>query len=393
MAAINRERLVSLAQEFVRRSSVTGTEQEMARYARQRMLEAGFDDAFIDKAGNVVGKISGGGKYRILFDAHIDTVDVGDESKWTYPPFEAHVTGGKLYGRGIADMKGALAAMIEAAGTLIADKASLPGDVYISGTVSEEIAEGRSFETVLDEVQPDYVVIGEASELNVKIGQRGRAEVVLEAHGKSAHSSTPELAVNAAEKLADAVRALRDVKLPERPLLGKAIMALTDVISDPYPGRSVIPFKAHATYDRRLLTGEREEDVLEPVRAVLARCREADPDFDVEAYLAENEVVTYTGMRIHNRKFFPAWEIGVDDPLARGTVAAVETTGLRPAVTAYRFCTNGSSSAGKRGIPTVGFGPGGESMAHTVDENVPCSDLEKAALGYMAIMTHDYTAD
>ena len=393
MATIDRERLIALAQGLVQKASVTGHEREMAAYVKERMLALGFDEAVIDRAGNVVGKICGQGRYRILFDAHIDTVDIGDQASWSHPPYAAEVEDGKVYGRGIADMKGALAAMLEAGAALAAEKERLPGDVYISGTVSEEIAEGRSFEVVLDEVQPDYVIIGEASELNVKVGQRGRAEVVLESFGKSAHSSTPELAVNAAEKLADAVTALRQVSLPHRPLLGKAIMTLTDVISDPYPGLSVIPFRARATYDRRTLTGEQVEDVLGPVQAVLDRCREEDPDFDVRVSLAENQVTTYTGYTFDNQKFFPAWELDVNHPLAAGTVQAVETTGLRPAVTAYRFCTNGSSSAGKRGIPTVGFGPGGENMAHTVDEHVSCCDLEKAALGYMAIMQHDYTAD
>lgn len=393
MAKIDRERLITLAQELVRRASVTGTEQQMAEYVKERMLELGFDEAVIDKAGNVVGKICGQGRYKILFDAHIDTVDIGDGDKWTHPPFAAEVQDGVLYGRGIADMKGALAAMLEAGAALATEKGKLPGDIYISGTVSEEIAEGRSFEVVLDAVAPDYVIIGEASELNVKVGQRGRAEVLLEAHGKSAHSSTPELAVNAAEKLADAIAALRTVSLPDRPLLGKAIMALTDMISEPYPGLSVIPFLAKATYDRRTLTGERVQDVLGPVQAVLDRCKEEDPDFDVTVSLAENQVTTYTGYTFTNQKFFPAWELDVSHPLAKGTIQAVETTGLRPAVTAYRFCTNGSSSAGKRGIPTVGFGPGGENMAHTVDEHVPCADLEKAAQGYMAIMQHDFKAN
>ena len=358
MAKIDRERLITLAQELVRRASVTGTEQQMAEYVKERMLELGFDEAVIDKAGNVVGKICGQGRYKILFDAHIDTVDIGDGDKWTHPPFAAEVQDGVLYGRGIADMKGALAAMLEAGAALATEKGKLPGDIYISGTVSEEIAEGRSFEVVLDAVAPDYVIIGEASELNVKVGQRGRAEVLLEAH-----------------------------------LLGKAIMALTDMISEPYPGLSVIPFLAKATYDRRTLTGERVQDVLGPVQAVLDRCKEEDPDFDVTVSLAENQVTTYTGYTFTNQKFFPAWELDVSHPLAKGTIQAVETTGLRPAVTAYRFCTNGSSSAGKRGIPTVGFGPGGENMAHTVDEHVPCADLEKAAQGYMAIMQHDFKAN
>ena len=81
-------------------------------------------------------------------------------------------------------MKCSVASMLFAAARLVSEKEQLAGEIYISGTVNEEQFEGIAFGAVLEAVQPDFVVIGEASEMKVKIGQRGRAEILLEAFGK-----------------------------------------------------------------------------------------------------------------------------------------------------------------------------------------------------------------
>jgi len=382
--------LLGFARDLIRINSVTGGERTLVEFARQKMLDLGYDEAYLDEAGNVIGVLKGKGNYKILFDAHVDTVDVGDKQKWSFDPFGGEVHNDKLYGRGAADMKGAFAAMICAGASLIKQKESLPGTIYISGTVSEEIAEGRCFEVVLDRVKPDYVVIGEASELNLKIGQRGRAEIVLNSYGKSAHSSNPQLAVNAAENLVDAITRIRTLELPVHPLLGKAIMTLTDCISHPYPGRSVIPYKASCTYDRRLMTGESENSVLEEINRLLGTIQNGKKSFDVRADIAEDELVTHSGYKVLNRRFFPAWALEAEHPFCKIALRALKSAGLAPDVTAYQFCTNGSSSAGKYGIPTVGFGPGTEDMAHVVDEYISLAELNKAAEGYKALMNYSF---
>ncbi|HHW07693.1 MAG TPA: YgeY family selenium metabolism-linked hydrolase [Clostridia bacterium] len=380
------QELVELARQLIRIKSVTGAEQELAGFVRDYMLESGYDEAVIDEAGNVIGVIRGRGGTKLLFDAHLDTVGAGDASAWTYDPFGGEVADGKLYGRGAADMKGALAAMLYA-GAQLAHCPERPfGDIYISGTVSEEVAEGQCFELVLDRVRPDLVIIGEASELNLKIGQRGRAEILVRTTGKSAHSSNPALAVNAAEHLADAIRALRRAKLGHDPLLGDAIMVLTDMISHPYPGQSVIPYAALATYDRRLLVGETEEGILAGLQELVTGLREENPNLQVSFEIAAGEHRTYTGYQFLNKRFFPAWQLPPEHPYVRQSLTALRAAGLSPQVSAYRFCTNGSASMGKRGIPTIGFGPGHEHQAHIVDEFIDLTELEQAMLGYRALM-------
>jgi len=169
-------------------------------------------------------------------------------------------------------------------------------------------------------------------------------------------------------------------------MLGKAISALTDFISQPYPGQSVIPYRARCTYDRRLLVGEEEEQILREISSHLLKLEEkiGSEKFNVE--IAEEEIITYTGYRFNNHKFFPAWKLPPDHLFCQRSMEVLKAAGLAPDLTVYRFCTNGSASAGKRKIPTIGFGPGTEILAHTVDEYVALADLQKACMGYQAMM-------
>ncbi len=185
---------------------------------------------------------------------------------WAHDPFGGDVEGGFIYGRGTADMKGALAAMIYAAAGL--DRARLRGRVVVSATVMEENLEGAALKTVMDAVSPDFVVIGEATDLRLNRGGRGRAEIHLETIGRPAHSSTPHLGRNAVHDMLRVVAAVERLPMQSDSFLGPAILALTDIISDPYPAYSVIPSRCRVTYDRRLLPGETVEGVLEDLRGL-----------------------------------------------------------------------------------------------------------------------------
>ncbi len=158
-------------------------------------------------------------------------------------------------------------------------------------------------------------------------------------------------------------------------------MALTDIISDPYPGYSVIPSRCRVTYDRRLLTGETKETVLAQINALPSL-----KDVHFTAQIAEGEHVAYTGNVLRGSKFFPAWEFTEDHPFVTSALAGLQSAGLLPKVTAYRFCTNGAMSAGVLNIPTIGFGPAAEGDAHVVDEKVRIVELETAVSGYQGII-------
>ena len=379
-----RETLIMLCAEMIRSNSVTGSEAEIGLLLKERMAEFGFDDAYMDSLGNVIGLIKGtGGGKTVLLDGHIDTVGVSDQSLWSRPPFGGEIHEGKIYGRGAADMKCALAAMIAAAAFLGQDRRPA-GDVYISGTAMEEVAEGVSLKFILEDVKPDIVIIGEATELNLNIGQRGRAEILLKTRGKSAHSSNPEVGVNAVKKMMNLLSRVHELPVSHNEKLGGGILELTDIISSPYPGASVLPELCTVTMDRRLLTGEDEEAVLGAIRAVIDSLAAADPDFDAEVSIASERLKYFTGKTFTHSKFAPAWYMDEEScgGIIESAMTALRKAGLNPKKSVYKFCTNGSASAGLLGIPTIGFGPCAEWQAHVVDENCSLDELCKAAEGY-----------
>ncbi|MBU6350142.1 MAG: YgeY family selenium metabolism-linked hydrolase [Chloroflexi bacterium] len=377
---IDEEALVAFTQDLIRIPSLSGEEMNVVERIAAEMWRLHFDEVRVDCNGTVVGIVNGlQPGPTLLLDAHCDTVGIAPGSVWTHDPFGAARVDGYLYGRGAADMKGALAAMVHAAGTV--DRSQLAGRVAVSATVLEEVMEGISLERVIAETEPAFVVIGEATELNLNRGGRGRAEIHLETLGKPAHSSSPHLGINAVHQMIRLIGAVEAVPLPNDALLGPAILALTDMISDPYPGYSVIPSRCRVTYDRRTLPGETAESVLDSIRSQHGLAGVA-----YRAAIAAGEHRTYTGATLAAPKFFPAWSFAEEHPFVQSALQGLRAAGLDPALRAYRFCTNGASSAGVLGIPTVGFGPAAEEDAHVVDERLAVADLIAAAAGYRGIV-------
>ncbi len=375
------KQLLSLVQGLIQRPSFSGQERDAAEFLKASMLELGFDEVVIDDYGSVIGSIYGkrSGK-TVLMDGHMDTVELSDPAAWTRDPFAAEVADGKLYGRGASDMKGSLACMTLAAARF-GENRDFAGTVRVSGSVHEECFEGVACRSISAIARPDYVIIGEATTNTLKIGQRGRAEIVVETHGKTCHSSNPEAGVNAVYLMASVIAAIQAITPREHPVLGKGILELTDIISSPYPGASVVPGLCRATFDRRLLVGETEESVLAQVREAVAPL-----GVDVSVYLAEAEAPCWTGHRIQAKRFFPAWLLDEGHELVQKALCGLNAAGIAPKLSHFAFCTNGSHFCGEAGIPTVGFGPSRENLAHVIDEYVELEQLETACKGFRGIL-------
>jgi putative selenium metabolism hydrolase len=284
-------------------------------------------------------------------------------------------------------MKGAVSAMIAASAYFAADTArDFAGEIYVSGVVHEECFEGIAAREISQRIKPDYVVIGEASELNLKRGQRGRAEIVVETFGKPAHSANPHKGINAVYKMAALIREITKLQAPTHPILGQGILELTDIKSSPYPGASVVPDYCRATYDRRLLVGETKESVLKPLLDLISEMESKDPQFQAKAYFASDVQKCYTGNDIGGERFFPGWVFEESDEFVQAAFTGLQNAGLNPEMTQYSFCTNGSHYAGESGIKTIGFGPSRENLAHTIDEYIEVDQLLKAAEGYYGIL-------
>lgn len=358
-------------------------EEAAARVAVEAMAALGYEDVGIDELGNATGVIRGRGDGWVVFDGHLDTVGVGDPDAWLSDPFKAIKLGARLHGRGTADMKGAIAAMIAGIARLREDPPTC--NIVVSASIAEELVEGYALGHILDRYPAKAVVIGEATGLRIARAQRGRAEILIQTRGIPAHSSTPQLGVNAVKAMAAVITGLSALELPEDELLGPAVLEVTDVMSHPYPGLSVIPERCDATFDRRLLVGETEESVLAEIEAALDRIKESYPQLQAQESIAVDRFTSWTGADVVAPNFAPAWRMEDDAPIVQAAVRALEGTGIEPELSHYAFCTNGSESAGRRGITTIGFGPGDEAQAHTIDESVEIEELYRAADGYAAL--------
>ncbi len=388
---LNNERektVIDLCRSLIKAQSYSGNEQNTAHELEMFFKKYPFVSVHTDKYGNIIACIKGNRPGpKILFDGHIDTVPVVDSTKWSHDPFAAEIVDGKIYGRGTSDMKGAVAAMANAAVNFAADtKNDFAGEIYIAGVVHEECFEGVAAREISSYVKPDYVIIGEASNLNMKIGQRGRAEICVETFGVPAHSANPEKGVNAVYGMCSVVEAIRTLVPTEHPVLGKGILELTDIKSSPYPGASVVPDYCRVTYDRRLLTGETKESVLAPIQKMLDDLMKKDPSLKARVSYAKGKEVCYTGSAIEGERFFPGWLFDENEKYIQDVKVQLNKDGFEPKITNYNFCTNGSHYAGEAGIRTIGMGPSLESLAHTIDEYIEIDQLTKVCECYYSIM-------
>lgn len=387
-----RQELIEVCQDLIRNASYSGQEENVAKAIEKNFKRLGFDSWFIDDYGNIIGCIKGNkpGK-KILFDGHIDTVPVPDETKWSVPPFEGLIKDGKIYGRGTSDMKGQVSAMMAAVSYFAQDtNKDFEGELYVAGVVHEEIFEGIAARKISEAVKPDYVVIGESSELNLKIGQRGRGEIVIETFGKPAHSANPHKGINAVYKMSKIIEKIQELVPPAHPVLGDGILVLTDIKSSPYPGASVVPDYCKATFDRRLLVGETKEGVLKPIQDLLDKLMEEDKELNAKVSYAVGKEDCYTGNKIEGERFFPGWLYDENDEFVQAAYKGLKEAGIDPEITQYSFCTNGSHYAGEAGIKTIGFGPSKENLAHTIDEYIEIEQLTIGAKGYYGILKSVY---
>ena len=382
-----KKEVTDLCSALIKSPSLSGHEDGVVAILKEYMEKNAFDEVFVDRYGSIIGCIKGrrpGPK--VLYDGHIDTVQVPDPSVWKHDPFGAEIENGRIYGGGASDMKGAVAAMCVAAAKVAKETGrDFAGTIYVAGVVHEECFEGIAAREISERVKPDIVVIGEASELNLKIGQRGRAEVVVETFGVPAHSASPHKGVNAVYAMMKLIAELDGVKPKDHPVLGPGVSVLTDIISTPYPGASVVPSHCRATYDRRLLVGDTPESVIAPFNAAIERLSANDPSFKAKAGFAHGVEKCHTGNTIEGERFFPGWLFEEREEFIQKALAGLQGAGLTPAISHYSFCTNGSHYAGEKGIRTFGFGPSLETLAHTIDEYIEESQLHGATDGYAAI--------
>lgn len=382
------ENLVALCRRAIQTPSCSGQERGMAELMKQTMQDYGYDEVVIDRYGSVIGTIRGDQPgSTVLFDGHMDHVDVPDRELWTHDPFAAEVVGERIYGRGSSDMKGGVTAMVTAAAQFARDRGRhFCGTICVSCTVHEECFEGVAAKEVTQYVRPDFVIVCEPTSNAVKIGQRGRAELCVSTQGVSCHSSTPQKGVNAVYQMMAVIEALKHMERYTHPVLGSSMMELTDIISQPYPGASVVPFSCQATYDCRILTGQTPERVLADVEKAIRQAQDKFPGLKASCSISRGTAPCWTGATIEADRFFPAWVVSQDQPFVRKAIDGLRQAEIPFEIAHFDCCTNASYFCGEAGIPTIGYGPSYDELAHVRDEYIEIPQLLQACRGYQAIL-------
>jgi len=377
----SREDIIEFMRDIVAIPSMDSKIGEVGERIQAEMKKLGFEEVRFDKMGNTVGRI-GNGKRVMVYDSHIDTVGIGDPSSWQWDPFKGKVEDGILYARGACDEKGSTPGMIY--GLAIArDLGLLDGwTVYYFGNM-EEWCDGiapNTFVEVDPGVKPDFVVIGEPTKMMVYRGHKGRLEMKVTANGKSAHAASNHLGDNAIYKLLPVIAGIRDLepKLGDHEFLGHGKITVSDMHVKT-PSINAVPDEAVIFIDRRMTFGETKEQVKKQVEDLIPA------EFKDTVKLEElfYDEPSYTGFVFPVDKYFPAWAYEENHPLVQAGQDARTRIGLPEAKSSkWNFSTNGIYWAGKAGIPSIGFGPGDEETAHTVNDSVSLEDMVKATEFY-----------
>jgi len=383
------QRALAFARDLVRIPSLPGEEREVADRVRQEMEALGYDEVWVDRAGNVIGILRGQGSAApVMLSCHLDVVAAGDPVEWEHGPFSGDVAGGCLHGRGAMDIKGPLAVQTHAA-ALLAGRA--PGDIIVAHTVLEERGGlGMAYLLESGDVTPAVVIIGEATAGDIAIGHRGRAEIEIHIHGVAAHASVPELARNALDVVPSVLTCVRELAVALQadvdPVLGCASVVATDVCASPQ-SRNVIPDLATVVLDWRTLPGMTEADYVRRVEEVLAGGVPSLPDgCRIDVRFARERQRTYTGFEEERSLHTPGFLMEPEHPVVRADVAALSARGTRPEVRPWRFATDGGYTCGTHGIPTIGFAPGEERLAHTNRERLELSSAEEVFEAYPGLI-------
>lgn len=372
---------VEFLRELIRIPSPSSGETRVVEAIRARMERLGFDETRIDSFGNVLGRI-GDGPRTVAFDAHVDTVGVGDPSAWSVDPFAAEIRDGFVLGRGASDQKAGMAALVYA-GALIRRLGLARGaTVWIVGSVLEEDCDGLCWHYILSErrITPDLVVLTEPTDLNVYRGHRGRMELEVTTSGLSCHGSAPERGDNAIYKMAPVIAGIARLgpRLADDSFLGRGSVTISEVRSTS-PSLCAVADSCTIHLDRRLTAGETDEAAIAEIDAIL---REQGISGQITVPIFQRP--SHTGFVYPMRQYYPAWALPEEHRFVQmGLRAREQALGARGAAGKWAFSTNGVATMGMHGVPTIGFGPANEIHAHAPTDCCPVDHLGSAIAWYV----------
>jgi succinyl-diaminopimelate desuccinylase len=303
-----------------------------------------------------------------LFACHLDVVGPGDAA-WKHPPFAAVESDGRIYGRGSVDMKGPTAAVVTAIGRIVDSGARLQGDLIFLACAGEETDSCGAIRFAADHGELPVlagVIVPEPTDFAVATAHRGMLWLEVTTKGRAAHSSAPQLGVNAINSMRLILNELEGYKFPAEPheLLGECSMSINTITGGKAP--NVVPDKCSTRIDIRTLPGQSNQGIVADFERIFAGLKSRDRQFDAEVSVLREMHPLETDCGCDFVRDFCS------------CVGAVETKVVNFATDAPHFVPLGA--------PAVIFGPGKPALCHKPDEHIDVADLEKAAEYYRQVI-------
>lgn len=379
---VDEKRIIQLASEVISIPSITGNEKKVMEYTKRLLEELGVTVEVhgSDERPILYGCLNPDAEKQLIFNGHLDVVPIALPEAWTKDPWNPVVEEGKLYGRGATDMKASCAVMIHL--LEIVKQLDLPISVGVHLVPDEEKGAAQGSKILVDKIvagelrRPDYVIIGEQSNLQVRVAERGMFGFKVKFYGKASHTAAARTTgVNAIAKASKGVLALEHHVDKFHEWIGHPMQSVNIISAGTVSNQ--VPAECTITVDRRLIIGETADDVVEEVTADLDKAGEGDPEWKWEIIADKDDE--------GNWKYTPANYTPPDSELGKAFMKAVPK-GLDREPELY--VTWAGSTDGRlyrqAGMQTIGFGPIGK-YAHGADEFVYVNSLVKMTKVWVAL--------
>jgi len=380
----HRNEIIAMAQSLVRLPSLPGDEGAVAEAVLEAMQQLNYDETRTDAAGNVVGIVRGGSGPSTIFNGHMDVVDAGNPEDWQYPPFGAEIRQGFMWGRGSADMKCALTAMIFAAGLFKQWPRTPVGDVIVTAVPMEEIG-GWGTHLLLENstFSAGRAVVGEPTNNRLVPGHRVRMVLYADIKGEAMHGSLANHEANPLFTLARFIESLVNVTTSLRQKVGYLTITPTVTICPP-GGSNITPSTVTQMLDVRADPNVDTELIISTLNDLLQN--KLGQACSGQVRLVKLQIKTYTGIELEVDDLVPGYVLPPDDPwLTECRKKLGVVLGQDPIGEVARF-TCDACRLYRAGIPTVIFGPGDISVAHAADERISIEQFLESVAAYMALV-------
>lgn len=380
-----RDEIIEFLANLVKAKSINppGDTRQAARVIREKLREFDLEAEIIavdEDKPNIIARINPGKRPELLFNSHIDTVPLGELDQWEYDPLGAEIVDGIMFGRGVADAKSSVVAMIMAAKTIMEMNVNLNGTLIINPVSDEEVGGLKGVKYILDEgnINPDYVVIGEQTDNQIAIVEKGVIWFTIKTIGKTAHASTPWDGVSAIQNMINLLKLVDErigtkIKTQRHPLTPPPSMNIGTIKGG--VKTNVVADSCEVTIDRRFLPHENPDSIIKEFTDIIKELEGTDPDFKIEFQ------EPLKGLPINTSP---------DEKIVKIAQHVCEGLNLSSELIGYKQASDGRFFS-EKGIPTIILGPSDPKVGHTPNEHVKIDDVITATKIYSLLAINALT--